>query len=125
MLTNTLKKRRTPNLTFFIQIGSAITFTINNYVKHRILHAMRIVDAISQIKTGETNVDVPIVDVKKNSIPEIIMYDDLYSNFLCSNAPQILCIIGKKFKISLMPKNIFFKKTAFSPFKNILHYRIF
>ena len=65
MLTSTLKKRRTPNLTFFIQIGSAITFTINNYVKHRILHAMRIVDAISQIKTGETNVDVPIVDVKK------------------------------------------------------------
>ena len=56
------QKQRTPNLTFFAQIGLAIMFTTNS-VKHRILHVLRDADAISHVKTGEINADVLIADV--------------------------------------------------------------
>ena len=56
-------KQRTPNLTFFAQIGLAIMFTTNSRVKHRILHVLRDVYAIWHVKTGEMNADVLIADV--------------------------------------------------------------
>ena len=57
------QKQRTPNLTYFAQIGLAVMFTTNSCVKHRILHVLRDADAISHVKTGEINADVLIADV--------------------------------------------------------------
>ena len=53
MRTNTLNKNAAyAKFDIWTQIGLAITFTTNNYVKHRILHAMRDADAILHAKTG-------------------------------------------------------------------------
>ena len=41
------QKQRTPNLTFFAQIGLAIMFTTNSRVKHRILHACEMLTPFS------------------------------------------------------------------------------
>ena len=41
------------------------TFTTSSYVKHRILHLTRHPDAISRVKTGEMNADVPIAGVTR------------------------------------------------------------
>ena len=57
------QKQRTPNLTPFAQIGLAVMFTTNSYVKHRILHVLQDADGISHVKTGEINADVLIADV--------------------------------------------------------------
>ena len=67
------------NLTSFAQIGLAIMFTTNSYVKHRILQALRDVDAISHVKTGKINADVLIADVIRkcnflNSIHNISLF---------------------------------------------------
>ena len=77
------QKQRTPNLTFFAQIGLAVTLTTNRYVKHRILHVVRNADAIFDVKTGELNADVLIADVikklnfrKMNLLYLLILYGD-------------------------------------------------
>ena len=58
------QKQRTPNLTSFAQIGLAIMFTTNSCVKHRILHVLRVADAINFArKNSEINADVLIADV--------------------------------------------------------------
>ena len=89
-------------LKFFTQILLAIMFTTNSYVKYRMLHVMRDADDISRVKKDELHPDVLIADVIKKiefwkmNVLYLISYGDLYSNFACSMALQISCIIEKK-----------------------------
>ena len=75
---------------------------------------MQVADTILHVKTGIA--DVLIVDVirkfnfrKMNLLYLLILYRDMYSNFACSIAPQISCIM-QKIKIC---QKIFSHKTAF------------
>ena len=89
---------------FFAQIGLAITFTTNYYVKRQMLHVMRDADDISRVKTAELIADV-IIEI----LHAVLCYKYL--------------VLSKKLKILIMPKRFFLQKTAFSRLKN-WHYRI-